>query len=488
MKLIVITTLTLVALIFAHSHPEKYRKNIYVKYRNSVKLDTNYTLLWTLTNRNKTVNFALDCKTKGWVGLGFSLHGKMAPSSDFFMTYIDTKGKVHYSDRYSLKKEEPKTDEELGGTNDFRLVSAKEENGRYLIEFSRDVVTKDRFDVPILLEGNTNVIWAYSFSKPINVGDPLRIHNRFGSTEVTFGVPGRERPLPDKDIVKTSITVNNYKLTNDVTQYICKNFKHTEIGLKEESHAVKFDPIIDNAQVLHHMILYECPFEVDTSKPIYDCLDDMPKCEMAYGWAVGAKSFFLPPKAGVRIGGKRNNNYILQIHYDNPDRERGHIDSSGVMIYSTKHFRQFDAGVLTLGYPMRRLNIPPKREHFPVVDICENSCATEKFFVFAYAFHMHLIGAEIETKLFRNGKEIGQIENTQWDFDNQETVRLQREVTIHKGDQFYTKCVFNSMNRTSVTRGGFPSHDEMCFNFVSYYPRKVGPANCLGNRCRLPKD
>jgi hypothetical protein len=59
------------------------------------------TLFWRLTNKNKTINFAVDCKTNGWVGLGFSLHGKMSPSSDFFMGYFDSKGNVHFSDRYS---------------------------------------------------------------------------------------------------------------------------------------------------------------------------------------------------------------------------------------------------------------------------------------------------------------------------------------------------------------------------------------------------
>ena len=118
--------LTLALVAFAHLHKEVLRKNIHAKYHNSVQLDTNYTLLWTLTNKNQSVNFAIDCKTTGWVGVGFSLHGKMAPSSDFFIAYIDSKGKIHASDRYSFSRSEPQTDEELGGTNDFKLIRARE--------------------------------------------------------------------------------------------------------------------------------------------------------------------------------------------------------------------------------------------------------------------------------------------------------------------------------------------------------------------------
>jgi hypothetical protein len=488
MKLTLFTSLALFLVVLSHSHTEVLRKNIHSKYQNSVSFDENYTLFWRLTNKNKTINFAVDCKTNGWIGLGFSLHGKMSPSSDFFMGYFDSKGKVHFSDRYSLSRSEPQTDEELGGTNDFTLLNAKEESGRYIFEFSRDVVTKDRFDVPIKLEGPTNVIWAYSSTKPVNIGDPLRFHNRFGSNEVTFGVPSPERPLPDKDIIKTAVQFNNFKVSNQQTQYFCKNFKYSELGLKIESHAVKFQPIIDNARLLHHMIIYECPFSVNTSAPEFSCQDDMPRCEMQYGWAVGGKDFYTPNEVGIRLGGQKLDNIILQIHYDNPEHLEGHFDSSGVMVYSTKHFRKLDAGVLTLGANLRQINIPPKQQAFPVVDTCENTCSTETIYIFGYTFHMHLIGARVETRINRGGREIVKFEEKEWDFNRQEAVRIHDEIPIYKGDTFSTICVYNSMNRSNVTRGGYPSNDEMCYNFVSYYPKKSGPAVCHGKNCRLPRN
>eukprot|EP01080_Neovahlkampfia_damariscottae_P009850 gene9850-2173_t len=474
---------TLAFSVYSHSHFDVLRKNIHSKYKNSVKLDENYTLLWKLSNQNKTVNFAIDCKTTGWVGVGFSLHGKMAPSSDFFMAYIDTKGKVHASDRYSLSRVEPKTDVELGGTEDFKLVSGREENGRYLFEFSRDAVTKDRFDIPIQLEGHTNLIWAYSDKKPVNIGDPLSFHNRFGSIEVTFGEPARERPLPDKDVVKTPIQFDNYKLTGKHTEYVCKNFKYSELGLNTESHAVKFEPIIDNAQVLHHIVIYECDFNVNTSAPVFDCINDMPRCEFSYIWAIGAKSFYTPKEAGIRVAGRKLDNIILQIHYDNRDEDPKHIDSSGIMMYSTPHFRRYDAGVLSLGVPLGQIRIPPKQQQYSISNICQNSCSTDKIFLFGYLLHMHLIGSEIETRIHRNGREIKVIELKDWDFDRQEQVALEEEFPIYKDDLFFTKCNYNSMSRTNVTRGGLPSTDEMCYNFLSYYPKNNGPAHCYGHRC-----
>jgi len=69
-----------------------------------------------------------------------------------------------------------------------------------------------------------------------------------GSTEVYFGNETRERELPDKDVVLTGLHMSNLKVSEQETQYICKNFKLSELGINEEVHAVKMKPIIDNAK------------------------------------------------------------------------------------------------------------------------------------------------------------------------------------------------------------------------------------------------
>jgi hypothetical protein len=281
--------LAFVTYCFGHGmHMNVYSINLNSKYNHRVQFDANYTLHWKLENNNKTISFAMDVKTTGWVGFGISQHGKMSPGSDIAICYVKD-GRGHLSDRYSLLREEPKYDTTLGGTDDLKLVNAREHMGHTICEFTRAVHPEDRFDLPIKLEGKTNIIWAYSFTKPQS--DQLRIHNRYGSTEMEFGEPSRDPPLPDRDVVKTPIQMHNLRLTNVHTQYSCKNFKLSELGINHETHAVKFEPIIDNAQVLHHIAVYQCRTNLNTSRPVYDCLDDMPQCSFAYIWAVGAKAF-----------------------------------------------------------------------------------------------------------------------------------------------------------------------------------------------------
>lgn len=48
-----------------------------------------------------------------------------------------------------------------------------------------------------------------------------------------------------------------------------------------------------------------------------------------------------------------------------------------------------------------------------------------------------------------------------------------------------TTCVFNTLDRTNVTVGGESTTDEMCYNFVYYYPAQV---HAPKNACSQPID
>ena len=153
-------------------------------------------------------------------------------------------------------------------------------------------------------------------------------------------------------------------------------------------------------------------------------------------------------------------------------------------MHSTKHFREHDSRVKSIGDHLRAIRIPPRLNSFLHENKCENTCAKGVFFVYGYLMQIHLIGKEIETRLFRNGTQVGMVENREWDFNRQDQIRLETEVAIHKGDVFTTKCIYDSSKRTQVTNGGLPSTDEMCFNFVSFYPKKNGISHCYDKFCR----
>ena len=45
-------------------------------------------------------------------------------------------------------------------------------------------------------------------------------------------------------------------------------------------------------------------------------------------------------------------------------------------------------------------------------------------------------------------------------------------VVVHPGDELKTTCVFDSRQRELTTFNGQATQDEMCFAFLTYYPKE----------------
>ena len=92
---------------------------------------------------------------------------------------------------------------------------------------------------------------------------------------------------------------------------------------------IRFGIINENVNLVHHLLLFAC-----TSKPKIagesqaSEATDMPCSDLRYAWAVGAKDFCLPSGVGIEfdIADRDKSWYLLEMHYDNPGRERGIID------------------------------------------------------------------------------------------------------------------------------------------------------------------
>jgi hypothetical protein len=67
-----------------------------------------------------------------------------------------------------------------------------------------------------------------------------------------------------------------------------------------------------------------------------------------------------------------------------------------------------------------------------------------------------------------------------FNYELQYSRMFDEEVTIRDGDALTGACMFNSMDRTEVTPGGFASQEEMCINFLLVYP-----ATCRMSRATL---
>lgn len=141
-----------------------------------------------------------------------------------------------------------------------------------------------------------------------------------------------------------------------------------------------------------------------------------------------------------------------------------------------------------VGVPQRQIFIPPNKEETIFTNTCNNTCTNGKILLFANAFHMHLIGKKIMTELDRNGQVIDVKQNNIYDFHSQNIDIYDKEIEVYQNDVLKTTCNYNSKERMRNTRGGFASSEEMCYNFIYFYPRVNGPMQCISNRCAKYKN
>ena len=121
-------------------------------------------------------------------------------------------------------------------------------------------------------------------------------------------------------------------------------------------------------------------------------------------------------------------------------------------------------------------SIPPKSLSFHHHGYCLSECTKNSLpkngiTIFASQLHTHLTGRKVWTSLVRDNQVV-QIINSDNHFDQmfQEIRLLQKPVRVLPGDMIINTCVFETMDRNNMTFGGFSIRDEMCVNYIHYYP------------------
>ena len=91
--------------------------------------------------------------------------------------------------------------------------------------------------------------------------------------------------------------------------------------------------------------------------------------------------------------------------------------------------------------------------------------------VFASQLHTHLTGRRVWTSQVRDGRVI-EILNRDNHYDQmfQEIRMLKEPVRVRPGDTLINTCVYETMARKNMTVGGYAISDEMCVNYLHYYP------------------
>ena len=291
--------------------------------------------------------------------------------------------------------------------------------------------------------------------------------------------------VPPADLFSIDIkfTQPNQLAGNVRTEYICEQKTFTSPdGQPAIFHQLKSEVIDNNPAVLHHIWVYDCD-TMDSSdgnmvgQGAYACDGVEANCQIIAGWALGGKPFCEPDNVGVFVNfGNTPKLFKIEAHYDN-SLLQAETDQSGMRIHLTRNLRPLDGNLVILGmdYWDREFIIPGGTQSASLVNICPTEATsrlTEPIYVYTWNPHMHFVGKSLVTEHYRCGVKIGEIGRIdQYEFDNQQSYFFAEPIKVLPGDALVTTCTYDT---TSVTPGpvlgGEETTNEMCDNYLSYYP------------------
>ncbi|CAP27443.1 Protein CBR-TBH-1 [Caenorhabditis briggsae] len=442
-------------------------------------LHSNVTVKWQTDYERQTVDFSIwfGAKTPDLLFLGFSDFGDMN-SSDVLM-YDNVKREI--MDSYTNR--DYKIIPDL--SQDFQQLRRRKDH--FVVR--RKLTTCDSRDYAFQ-RGTTQFYIAASFGyrNLVDIRDKKWIlDKKFGKViEGPTDQPSTDEGVSslERDVQLVIVNSNSPDpVPNVETTYECIIRKMPFDTVHKTYHIVRMEPYITpgNEHLVHHMEVFLCRDEVEEWSG--NCNDPKkPKkskscSHVIAAWAMGEGPIHYPREAGLPIGGKGKNEYVMvEIHYNNPELHKGVMDTSGFQFYVTGLLRIYDAGIMELGLIYSDANsVPPNQKAWAMNGYCPSQCTQnlpeEGINIFASQMHAHLTGRKLWTSQYRDGVQIGDVNRDEhysphW----QHLQQLRPMVRVMPGDTLVTTCVYDTRRRSNVTFGGYGITDEMCVNYIYYYP------------------
>ncbi|XP_022536658.2 dopamine beta-hydroxylase [Astyanax mexicanus] len=373
----------------------------------------------------------------------------------------------------------------LDSQQDYQLLEAQNTPTGFTVLFRRPFSTCDPHDY-VIEEGTVHVIYAL-LDQPIRSLQQLnvsRLHT--GVQRILLLRPDTPAPSLPADVQSIEVLAPGITIPSQETTYWCHIYQLP--ANMPKNHIVMYESVVTpgNEAIVHHIEVFECSPQMDVV-PQYSgsCDSKMKPANLNYcrhvlaAWALGAEPFYYPMDAGLPIGGEGSSRFLrLEVHYHNPLIISGRQDSSGIRLWYTRSLRRFDAGIMELGLVYTPvMAIPPRQSSFPLSGYCIPACTRTALpqggiHIFASQLHTHLAGRTVRTVLVRGGKEVEVVQEDKHYSTHYQIIRVLRKmVTVLPGDALVTKCTFNTEDRNKPTVGGFGIMEEMCVNYVHYYPR-----------------
>lgn len=284
------------------------------------------------------------------------------------------------------------------------------------------------------------------------------------------------------------------------TNYFCML---VDLPQDQDYHLAATTPIINNSEIIHHMLLFGCSESKSNYSNIprntpYRCgmLAHQDCVQMIGVWTIGTSVDCGSRDSGFKIGKNGFKTAALQLHWNNPDLVKHLTDSSGMKVYYTPKLRTYDAELFLFG--QEYLTIPPMTDSIKYEATCPSDCTADMFkqkvYITRAINHMHYLGVSQEISLYRNGRRLRNLTNDeQYDYDSPVFNHFDPPVEMLPGDELKTICTYKSTKDKTV-HFGQGTQDEMCYGFITYYPKQgIMTGFCMSwksvKRCRryLPK-
>jgi hypothetical protein len=274
-------------------------------------------------------------------------------------------------------------------------------------------------------------------------------------------IPGTQAPLSCAPDTRFRAPKPWEMPTSTRDEYVCYGI---DIDVTKKRHVTGLAAHVDNPAIVHHILLFQADESVDPAPKACAAFGSL-SWRLVAGWAPGSTNLELPLAAGFpeNVG---KTHWVVQVHYNNLGGLKGQRDASGYDLCTTEALRPNDADVIAFGAMGFTL---PARAATTIT--CDATVSTDVPLHFFSAWpHMHTLGTSLTSWHIPEGSETPRMFASQpkWNFGNQLFFGV--DVVYNPGDRVRTNCSWNNPTDKRV-RFGEDTENEMCFNFVAYYPK-----------------
>ena len=261
-------------------------------------------------------------------------------------------------------------------------------------------------------------------------------------------------------------TVPGFVIAPGTEGYQCFYFHQRTGGTASKPRgAVKFSYAPDSTAV-HHVVVFTSTNNEphDTTQPCQFLFADGWNFRYAGGKATGP----LVVPAGTAVPLAPEEVWVFQFHFLNASTAPI-TDHSAIDIEFADPEASFThASLLLLG--KKGFSIPSTGSPVEVVGTCDVPVGTPPMKIFGLWPHMHQIGTHFKVDITHAGVSTTPIDEA-WNFGDQTlwTYPGASEINFGAGDSIRTTCTYVNSTGQAVAFGEL-SEQEMCFNFVYYYP------------------